>query len=414
MIARGVISPLTQQSESDCNASPPPSSGVNQPLSESNQQQVNVLPQPQQHTGVYNRHSCASWVLSAPHSKSVNRSLSNVNQRQVNVLPQPQQHTGIYNRYSCASWALSAPHSKSVNRSLSNVNQHQASVLPQLQQYPSKTVVLAPETQVSDGTYEGVELSNGPQLSNDSGSSNNLHADVTHGPMGDDMQYTSDSYMEKGKYLARKESDDSICPIIDLYAAIPDKSISSSVRPAAPPATVPTDQSSDFDTLHSLLTPEDIYPSTIDLCAAIPDKSISSSVRPAAPPATVPTDQSSDFDYLHSLLLPEDTYPSTSDERVLNSLPAIEWYNTGSSNFNVDNFTNNSGIDAALATVLSNMNDNRSIANVNGNDGFTSFGQPNPHAIDHSLNGNQSVFDPLWENPPARINRDPRYQNVQY
>lgn len=52
---------------------------------------------------------------------------------------------------------------------------------------------------------------------------------------------------------------------------------------------------------------------------------------------------------------------------------------------------------------------------ANGNDiggHFTNWARPAEHAIDKSFDGNKSVFDKNWGTPPARVGRDPRYQQT--
>lgn len=75
--------------------------------------------------------------------------------------------------------------------------------------------------------------------------------------------------------------------------------------------------------------------------------------------------------------------------------------------------TRPSFLEDAAMTALQHMKDYKEIAQANGHDGFTKFGQPPAHAIDYSANGNKSLFGTEW-NPPARVGRDPRHQTTMH
>lgn len=69
---------------------------------------------------------------------------------------------------------------------------------------------------------------------------------------------------------------------------------------------------------------------------------------------------------------------------------------------------------AATMVGLQHLIDYKDVAEANGSDGFTRFGQPPAHAIDHSADGNKSMFDKEWQQPPQRIGRDPRHQTTMH
>ncbi|KAK4690215.1 hypothetical protein P7C71_g6518, partial [Lecanoromycetidae sp. Uapishka_2] len=64
-------------------------------------------------------------------------------------------------------------------------------------------------------------------------------------------------------------------------------------------------------------------------------------------------------------------------------------------------------------TTLQHMKEYKETAQANGSDSFTKFGQPPAHTINHSANGNKSLFGTEW-NPPARVGRDPRHQTTMH
>lgn len=59
-----------------------------------------------------------------------------------------------------------------------------------------------------------------------------------------------------------------------------------------------------------------------------------------------------------------------------------------------------------FAPVLANLH---SYAAGSNRDYFSRYGQPPAWAIDHSAEGNKSLFGGEWGNPPQRVARDPRY-----